>query len=203
MENPQHTPAPTQSPPSAAPGGAERAELADLIQRTARGDQSAFAELYRLTSRRVYGLARRVLVDAELAEDTTQEVYLQLWQAAAKYEPSAGSPLAWILTITHRRAVDRVRSAQSSTDREARYGAASQVIEHDEVVDTVSSRMEADTVVNCLETLTPTQQESVRLAYYGGLSYREVAERLGAAVPTVKSRIRDGLLRLKTCLEVN
>ncbi|GAA1049688.1 sigma-70 family RNA polymerase sigma factor SigK [Arthrobacter russicus] len=177
--------------------------LADLIRSTADGDQQAFAELYRLTSRRVYGMARRVLIDAELAQDAAQEVYLQIWQNAAKFDAASGSPLAWLMTIAHRRAVDKVRSAQSSADREAKYGATSQSIEHDEVADAVSDRIDAESVVKCLATLTDTQQESVKLAYYGGLTYREVAEKLGAAVPTVKSRIRDGLLRLKSCLEVN
>jgi RNA polymerase sigma-70 factor, ECF subfamily len=186
-----------------ASGGDDRALLVDLLARTAAGDQQAFAELYAATSRRLYGMARKVLIDPELANDTTQEVYLQIWQSAAKFDPSFGSPLAWMMTIAHRRAVDRVRSSQSASEREARYGAASQAIEHDDVVDTVTSRMEADAVVRCLSTLTDTQQESVRLAYYGGLTYREVAEKLGAAVPTIKSRIRDGLLRLKNCLEVS
>lgn len=178
-------------------------QLAVLLEGVARGDQAAFAEFYRLTSRRVFGMARRVLIDPELSEDTTQEVFLQVWQNAAKFDPSAGSPLSWLMTISHRRAVDRVRSAQSSSDREAKYGASSQDIEHDSVSDEVSSRLEAEAVVRCLGTLTETQQESVRLAYYGGLTYREVAERLNAAVPTIKSRIRDGLIRLKTCLGVS
>ncbi|SCB82299.1 RNA polymerase sigma-70 factor, ECF subfamily [Pseudarthrobacter enclensis] len=178
-------------------------QLAVLLQGIARGDQAAFAEFYRLTSRRVFGMARRVLIDPELSEDTTQEVFLQVWQNAAKFDPSAGSPLSWLMTISHRRAVDRVRSSQSSSDREARYGASTQDIEHDSVSDEVDSRLEAEAVVRCLGTLTETQQESVRLAYYGGLTYREVAERLNAAVPTIKSRIRDGLIRLKTCLGVS
>ncbi|WP_028279425.1 ECF RNA polymerase sigma factor SigK [Arthrobacter sp. H5] len=177
--------------------------LTELLLRVARKDRNAFAEFYGQTSRRVYGLARRVLVDPELSEDTTQEVYLQVWNMADRFNPEAGSPMAWLMTLTHRRAVDKVRSEQSSTEREARYGAAMQVIDHDDVVDTVTQRLEAETVVKCLETLTDTQQESVNLAYYGGLTYREVGEKLGVAVPTIKSRIRDGLLRLKTCLGVN
>ncbi len=184
-----------------SPGSA--ADLAGLLQRIAQQDQSAFAEFYTQTSRRVYGLARRVLIDPELSEDTTQEVYLQVWNMADRFNAEAGSPLAWLMTLAHRRAVDRVRSEQSSTNREARYGAAMQVKDHDDVVDTVTQRLEAEAVVQCLETLTPTQQESVRLAYYGGLTYREVAEKLDVAVPTIKSRIRDGLIRLKTCLGVN
>ncbi|WP_394939022.1 ECF RNA polymerase sigma factor SigK [Psychromicrobium sp. YIM B11713] len=180
-----------------------QASLAGLIEATALGDEQAFQELYRRSSRRVYGLARRVLVDPDLAEDTTQEVYLQIWQNADRFSAESGSAMAWLMTITHRRAVDKVRSSQSATDREARYGASSQSMDHDEVAETVNDKLDAEAVVKCLGSLTETQQESVRLAYYGGLTYREVAEKLGAAVPTVKSRIRDGLLRLKSCLEVN
>ncbi len=206
MDTPQtaRLPEPSrQLHPSGEPGASERDNLVRLISLTAAGDQSAFSQLYHLTAKRVYGMARRVLIDPNLAEDTTQEVYLQLWQSAAKYDPAAGSPLGWLMTIAHRRAVDKVRATQSATDREARYGATSQVIEHDDVVDTVSDRLDAEAVVRCLATLTPTQQESVNLAYYGGLTYREVAEKLGAAIPTIKSRIRDGLLRLKNCLGVS
>ncbi len=200
MDTPKTNETTTGSPVGTGDG---QEALADLIRSTADGDEQAFAELYRLTARRVYGMARRVLIDAELAQDAAQEVYLQIWQNAAKFDAASGSPLAWLMTIAHRRAVDKVRSAQSSADREAKYGATSQSIEHDEVADAVSDRIDAESVVKCLATLTDTQQESVKLAYYGGLTYREVAEKLGAAVPTVKSRIRDGLLRLKSCLEVN
>ncbi len=194
------------NPEAAAPAGTSadiNGRLGSLLGLIAQGDQEAFAEFYSLTSRRVFGMARRVLIDTELSEDTTQEVFLQVWQNAAKFNAAAGSPLAWLMTISHRRAVDKVRSSQSATDREAKYGASSQEIDHDSVSDEVGSRLEAEAVVRCLATLTDTQQESVRLAYYGGLTYREVAERLNAAVPTIKSRIRDGLIRLKTCLGVS
>jgi RNA polymerase sigma-70 factor (ECF subfamily) len=190
---------------TASPGTSAdvNSRLGELLAQIANGDQGDFAEFYELTSRRVFGMARRVLIDPELSEDTTQEVFLQVWQNAAKFNPDAGSPLAWLMTISHRRAVDKVRSSQSSLDREAKYGASSQEIDHDSVSDAVGSRLEAEAVVRCLDTLTETQQQSVRLAYYGGLTYREVAEKLNAAVPTVKSRIRDGLIRLKTCLGVS
>ena len=180
-----------------------QASLEALLAGIAAGSRDDFASFYALTSRRVYGLARRVLIDAELSEDTTQEVYLQVWTNASRFDPAVGSPLAWLLTLAHRRAVDRVRSEQSSANREARFGAAMQEPDHDNVVETVTQRLEAEAVVQCLESLTDTQRESVRLAYYGGLTYREVAEKLSAAVPTIKSRIRDGLIRLKKCLGVN
>ena len=201
MDTP-NAPNPEAAAPPSAPADLNR-RLAGLLGQIADGDQAAFAEFYQLTSRRVFGMARRVLIDPELSEDTTQEVFLQVWQNAAKFNADAGSPLAWLMTISHRRAVDKVRSSQSSTDRESRYGASSQEIDHDSVSDEVGSRLEAEAVVRCLDTLTDTQQESVRLAYYGGLTYREVAEKLNAAVPTIKSRIRDGLIRLKTCLGVS
>ncbi|BCW46203.1 ECF RNA polymerase sigma factor SigK [Arthrobacter sp. StoSoilB5] len=177
-------------------------QLTGLLEMIAAGDQEAFAEFYRLTSRRVFGMARRVLIDSELSEDATQEVFIQVWQGAAKFDRAAGSPLAWLMTIAHRRAIDRVRAVQAATDREARYGAASQDLDRDVVSEEADTNFEAEAVSRCLGTLTETQRESVRLAYYGGLTYREVAEHLGAAVPTIKSRIRDGLLRLKTCLGV-
>lgn len=187
---------------AAGPATDLNSQLAGLLELVAGGDQQAFAEFYRLTSRRVFGMARRVLVDPELSEDATQEVFVQVWQGAAKFDRSAGTPLAWLMTIAHRRAIDRVRAVQAATDREARYGAASQDPDRDVVAEEADTNLEAEAVSRCLGTLTETQQESVRLAYYGGLTYREVAEHLGAAVPTIKSRIRDGLLRLKMCLGV-
>ncbi|WP_104179111.1 ECF RNA polymerase sigma factor SigK [Arthrobacter sp. B0490] len=192
--------APAADEAAGSPGGGPT--LTDLLLRVAGQDRTAFALFYEQTSKRVYGLARRVLIDPDLSEDATQEVYLQVWNTADRFDPALGSPMAWLMTLAHRRAVDKVRSEQSATDREARYGAATQTIDHDDVVDTVTQRLEAEGVVRCLDTLTETQQESVKLAYYGGLTYREVAEKLGVAVPTIKSRIRDGLIRLKTCLEV-
>ena len=155
---------------TASPSDLSR-RLGGLLARVAEGDQAAFAEFYQLTSRRVFGMARRVLIDPELSEDTTQEVFLQVWQNAGKFNPEAGSPLSWLMTISHRRAVDKVRSSQSATDREAKYGASSQEVDHDSVSAEVDSKLEA--------------------------------EKLNAAVPTIKSRIRDGLIRLKTCLGVS
>ena len=203
------TPRASRVSPSPAPADESAVDpsigptLTDLLLRVARQDRTAFALFYEQTSKRVYGLARRVLIDPDLSEDATQEVYLQVWNTADRFNPALGSPIAWLMTLAHRRAVDKVRSEQSATDREARYGAATQTIDHDDVVDTVTQRLEAESVVRCLDTLTETQRESVKLAYYGGLTYREVAEKLGVAVPTIKSRIRDGLLRLKTCLGVS
>ncbi|MGJ0118821.1 ECF RNA polymerase sigma factor SigK [Williamsia sp. MIQD14] len=176
-------------------------ELADLLERTAARDRAAFAALYDATSPRVYGLILRVLRDPGYAEETLQEVYLQIWQNASNYRPDMGSVVSWMLTIGHRRAVDRVRSEEASSRRGTQYTVSNAMTEVDEVVESVVTREDRRAVIACLGTLTDTQRESIELSYYGGLSYPQVAEKLGAALPTVKSRIRDGLRRLKSCLE--
>ncbi|MHA7294359.1 ECF RNA polymerase sigma factor SigK [Arthrobacter sp. HLT1-21] len=177
--------------------------LVELLYKTGQGNEEAFTLFYRNTAGRVHGLARRVIRDPDLSSDTSQEVYLQVWRTAALYDPSVGSPMAWLMMITHRRAVDRVRSEQSATNRAARYGVAVLVTDYDCTVETVMHRVEVESVVGCLKTLTSMQRESIQLAYYGGLTYREVAETLGVPLSTVKSRIKDGLLRLKTCMGVS
>ncbi len=178
-------------------------ELLLLLTRVAQRDQKAFAALYDATSARIYGLVLRTLRSPSHSEETTQEVYLQIWRNASDYDPSRGSALAWLMTLAHRRAIDRVRSEQASRNRDTQYLVASGTPEFDEVAETVAHRMESASVARCLGTLTDKQREAIDLAYYGGLTYPEVARRLGAALPTVKSRIRDGLLRLKSCLGVS
>lgn len=181
---------------------AEAAALGTLLVRTAAKDQAAFAELYDRTSARIYGMTLRVLRDSGFSEETTQEVYLQVWRTASSFDPAKGSALSWLMTLAHRRAVDRVRSEQSSTDRELVYETRNQSDEFDQVTEAVLDRIEQQAVLQCLDTLTTMQRESVALAYYGGRTYREVAAHLGVAVPTIKSRIRDGLIRLRGCLGV-
>ncbi|WP_374101148.1 sigma-70 family RNA polymerase sigma factor [Antrihabitans sp. YC2-6] len=180
----------------------EAAALDKLLQRTAGGDKGAFAALYDLTSSRVFGMTLRVLRDPGFAEETSQEVYLQVWRTAGSFDPAKGSAQSWLMTLAHRRAVDRVRSEQSNTDREIVYESKNNPGEFDQVTEEVWDRIERRAVLECLDTLTPTQRESVALAYYGGRTYREVAADLGVAVPTIKSRIRDGLIRLRGCLGV-
>ena len=180
----------------------ENVTLTALLAQIAAGETEAFTVFYERTSARVYGMVLRVLRDPGYSEETTQEVYLQVWKSAASFDPRQGSPLSWLITLAHRRAVDRVRSEQSGTDRESTYGAASYYGPFDAVSEEVARRGDKNDVIDCLGTLTEIQQETVVLAYYGGLTYREVAERLSVALPTVKSRIRDGLRRLGQCLGV-
>ncbi|WP_232017203.1 ECF RNA polymerase sigma factor SigK [Gordonia insulae] len=176
------------------------AALPALLDRIASGDSEAFARFYDLTCDRVYGMVLRVLRDPGYSEEATQEVFLQVWRSAGSFDRNAGSALSWLITLAHRRAVDRVRSESASTRRDIAYGLEDTRSAFDEVTETVTSQETTREVVGCLETLTDVQRQSVDLAYYHGLTYREVAERLTVALPTVKSRIRDGLKRLRQCL---
>lgn len=178
----------------------EQEPLSELLLGTAQGNREAFTAFYHLTSKRVYGLARRVIVDPELAQDTTQEIYVMVWLEAQKYDPAAGSAMAWLMTIAHRRAVDKVRSQQAGTNRELKWGTANQSVDYDAVAETVANRLERQEIARCLRSLSPLQREAITLAYYDCLTYREVAARLSCPLPTIKSRIRDGLKQLRTCM---
>ncbi|MGH3729429.1 MAG: ECF RNA polymerase sigma factor SigK [Micromonosporaceae bacterium] len=178
-------------------------DLEDLLSRTARGDEAAFATFYDRTAARVYGLVLRVLRDRGHAEEVAQEVLVEVWRTASRFDRTRGSAIGWTMTLAHRRAVDRVRSTQAAGDRERRVAAASSDPDHDQVVDTVVDRLDQQAVRRCLRSLTGIQREAIDLAYYGGYTYREVAELLSVALPTVKTRIRDGLIRLRDCMGVS
>ncbi|MBM9466665.1 ECF RNA polymerase sigma factor SigK [Nakamurella leprariae] len=174
----------------------------DLLQAIAGGGRGAFEELYDRFAPRIYGMALRVVRDASQAEEVAQEVLLEVWRRAARFDAARGSAAGWILRIAHARAVDRVRSAQASSDREQRSAAVMTEREVDTVSETVERTAERTAVRRCLETLTALQREAILLAYYGGLSYPEVAGRLDTPLGTIKTRMRDGLIRLRGCLEV-
>ncbi|MFZ1164428.1 sigma-70 family RNA polymerase sigma factor [Mycobacterium sp.] len=177
-------------------------ELDALLPRVARRDTEAFAALYDHTRARVYGLITRVLRDSGYSEETTQEVYLEVWRTAGAYDSAKGSALAWLMTMAHRRAVDRVRSEQSAGQRESRYGAATVDRPGDLVADSAIAADEARRVAACLDSLTDVQRQCIELAYYSGLTYAEVSQRLSANLSTIKSRMRDALRGLRSCLGV-
>jgi RNA polymerase sigma-70 factor, ECF subfamily len=182
-------------------------DLDALLRRVARGDHDAFATVYDLTKSRVFGLVVRVLRDAGYSEETTQEIYLEVWRTASEFDPARGSALAWLTTMAHRRAIDRVRSEQAGSNRESRYGAANVVpvsaAAPDPVADSAMAGDERRRITECLQTLTDAQRQCIELAYYGGLTYSEVSQRLAANLSTIKSRIRDALRGLRNCLDVS
>jgi len=173
-----------------------------LLQAVARGDEAAFERLYDLVIGPVFGLIKRVVRDPAQSEEVAQEVMVELWRTATRYSPDRGSAMTWVMTLAHRRAVDRVRSAQSATDRETRVSAGESTRPFDEVAELVATKLEHEQVRRCLGTLTDLQRESITLAYYGGRTYREVGELLDTPLGTIKTRLRDGLIRLRDCLGV-
>ncbi|MBP2436553.1 ECF RNA polymerase sigma factor SigK [Microbacterium amylolyticum] len=174
--------------------------VAELLLRIAEGDQRAFAELYDMLSGRVFGLILRVLVDRSHSEEVLQEVFLEIWQSARRFSPKKGQGRTWVLTMTHRRAVDRVRSAQASTDRDVRVGFRDLDVAFDAVSEDVELRWEGRRVVEALRQLPEIQREALTLAYYGGYSQSEIAALTGAPLGTIKTRMRDGLSRLRTTM---
>jgi len=174
-----------------------------LLLRIAGGDQAAFADLYDLLSSRVFGLILRVLVNRSQSEEVLQEVFLEIWQTAARFTAERGRGRTWILTIAHRRAIDRVRSSQASGDRDVRAGARDLDVAHDSVAEQAELSIEAERVTQALGTLPEAQREALVLAYYGGYSQSEIATITGSPLGTVKTRMRDGLTRLRAHWGVN
>ncbi len=179
--------------------GNERPDADALLPRVARGDSGAFEQLYDALGASVYGVARRVVRDPNRAEDVTQDVFLEVWRKAPSFDEGRGSAKTWVMTIAHRRAVDAVRrnESQKRYDGEATLDEVS----HNEPADQLLKEEEHTAVRGCLDTLTALQLESVRLAYFNGYTYAEVATLLGKPLPTIKTRMRDGLIRLRNCLE--
>jgi RNA polymerase sigma-70 factor, ECF subfamily len=190
------------APHSAGTPQAAPADLAALLGRTARGDIAAFEAVYDQMSAPVFGIVRRVVRDPAQSEEVTQEVLLEVWRSASRFDQAKGTATAWIMTLAHRRAIDRVRSVQREIERERRTAAVTTAVPYDEVAEAVQTSLDAERVRHCLGALTELQRESVTLAYYGGYSYTEVASLLGVAPGTVKTRMRDALIRLRDCLGV-
>ena len=198
MDGLRPVPSDTPSPEGVSPGP----DLAELLKACGKGDETAFAQLYDATASRVVGLAVRVVRDKAQAEEVAQEAFLEIWKSSGRFDPAKGSPLAWLLTIVHRKSVDRVRSAEASTRRDTSYHQQNQHVEHDSTAEAAQASLEARRVRGALATLTPAQREALELAYFGGYTHTEVATMLELPVGTAKTRIRDGLIRLRDTMGV-
>lgn len=178
----------------------ETASLDDLLSDVGRGDQAAFSQFYDASAALVHGIVAKVVRDPAITQEVSQEVFVELWRLAPRFEADRGSAKAWAATIAHRRAVDRVRSEQSRRDREERQAHHAHHSAPD-ASESVIASIERGEVSEGLDALSDTQREAVTLAYYGGHTYREVAVLLGVPEGTVKTRIRDGLIKLRDAME--
>jgi RNA polymerase sigma-70 factor (ECF subfamily) len=175
--------------------------LGALLSRAGRGDQDAFADLYDALAPLLHGIVLKVVRDPAQSEEVTQEAFVELWRLAPRYDASRGSVRSWAATLAHRRAIDRVRSEQARRDRTEREAAKRPTISND-VAEQVMTTIDGTRVRKALERLTEMQRQAVELAYFGGHSYREVAVLLDVAEGTIKTRIRDGMIRLRDELGV-
>lgn len=187
---------------SSSEGSPEGHALAELLKRSSRGDNEAFAAFYDATSARAFGLAVRVVRDPAQAEEVAQEAFLEVWRTASRFQSERGSAIGWLLTIVHRKAVDRVRSAEAASRRDSGYHLDTQTVTHDVTAEAAEASMEARRVRTALRELTAVQREALELAYFGGYTHTEVASMLDLPVGTAKTRIRDGLIRMRDAMGV-
>ncbi|MEU5279460.1 sigma-70 family RNA polymerase sigma factor [Streptomyces asoensis] len=177
-------------------------DLQELMGQVALGDEDAFARVYDAVAGPVLGVVQAVVRDRAQSEEVAQEVLVEVWRTAPRYRPERGTAINWVLTLAHRRAVDRVRSVEAAVVRDHKAALLERTPEFDEVTEQVEARLEREQVRRCLRTLTEIQRQAVTLAYYRGLTYPQVAGALSLPLGTVKTRLRDGLIRLRDCLGV-
>ncbi|MFW2513732.1 sigma-70 family RNA polymerase sigma factor [Demequina sp. SO4-13] len=187
------------------PDAASAQRLDDLLISAGRGSAQAFEGVYTAMATPVYRLALRVVRDPGMAEDIAQETLVEAWRKAPEFDPARGGAKTWVLTIAHRRAVDRVRREQRQRQQMESEAAVaereSMPAEQDTVVEVDFRRWQSERVRGALSHLTDIQREAIELAYYGGHTQTEVAARLGVPLGTTKTRIRDGMKRLRDALE--
>lgn len=178
-----------------------REQLADALVQTGAGDRAAFRRVYDATSAKLMGVCLRILHDRALAEDVLQDAYVSIWNRASTFDPGRASPITWLATIARNRSIDRLRSgARLRSDRPL--DAAADVADGGELASvTLEKTDDARRLNGCLDELEDKTARVIRTAFFEGLTYEALAEREGAPLGTMKSWIRRGLLRLRTCLE--
>lgn len=196
-------PVPDGVPEEGTPSGGDPTRLAELLRRSALGDEGAFAEFYDATSARAYGLALRVMRNPAHAEEVAQEAYLDAWRSSSRFDPARGSAAGWLMTIVHRKAVDRVRSVEAATARDETWNRETAPVDHDQTAESAHASLDAARVRNAVATLTDVQRRAVELTYFGGYTHTEVAALLDVPLGTAKTRIRDGLIRLRDLMGVS
>lgn len=174
-----------------------------LLEKVAGGDQAAFEQLFLRYQAQVYGVVVAVLRDQTQAQEVTQEVFLQLWQQASRFDATLSSTATWIKRLARTRAVDRVRRCESAGARDTRYTAASKAVDYDSVIERVLCRDEQASLRESVQRLPSLQRESIVLAYYAGLSTAQISEQLNVNLSTIKTRIRDGLKKLTADLQIS
>jgi RNA polymerase sigma-70 factor (ECF subfamily) len=179
-----------------------RAHIDSMLARVAAGDHSAFRDLYDRMAPRVHGLIRRTLVDDGQSQEVTQDVFLEVWRSASRFDPSRGSAVSWIMMKAHGRAVDRVRASQASRDRDLRIGVRDREVHFDPVSEAGELSAESARVAIAMARLTPIQRDAISMTYFEGLTGPELAAHLEIPVSTLKSRLREALIRLRDELGV-
>ena len=179
-----------------------RAVLDGLLGRVAGGDHVAFRELYDVFAPRIYGLIRRTLLDNGQTQEVTQDVFLEVWRSASRFDAARGSATSWIMMMAHGRAVDRVRACEASRDRDRRIGARDCEVNFDPVSEAGELSVESARVMVALACLTAAQRDAISMTYFEGLTGPEIAARLDIPVSTLKSRLREALIRLRDELGV-
>ncbi|MCX6397593.1 MAG: sigma-70 family RNA polymerase sigma factor [Propionibacteriales bacterium] len=182
-------------------GNASAGSLERLLARSALGDEVAFAALYDATSARIYGLVLRLVRNHSIADEVTQETYLQVWRMAARYDPTRGAPMSWLTTLARRRAVDRIRTTEAISRQDTAYHQHNSSVDYDVTAETAEASMEAQWVRTALASLTVIQRQVVELTYFGGHTHAETARIMGIPLGTAKTRIRDGLMRLRSLVD--
>lgn len=188
-----------ESQPTDTPESLERAALARALVRVAKRDRDALQEVYRRTSRKLFGICQRIFKDQSAAEDAMQEIYLTIWHRAGSFDPAKGNPLGWLATLARNRAIDILRA--SGRHSSAPIEQAAHVADASPDAEQALIALGEDARINgCIEHLAKGDAALIRTAFFEGSTYAELAERSASPLGTIKSRIRRALLRLRECL---